>query len=73
MHKDFKCGRSYQKIGTRHQLRGCSAGLSLNVNMKKDATVRTIEVHVDGQRIAGDIIKNIQADVKYEVLVKLPL
>ena len=45
----------------------------LHVNMKKDATVQTIEVHVDGQRIAGDIIKNIQAGVKYEVLVKLPL
>ncbi|MET1175287.1 GH36-type glycosyl hydrolase domain-containing protein [Paenibacillus amylolyticus] len=48
-------------------------GAELNVNMKKDATVRTIEVHVDGQGIEGDIIKNIQAGMKYEVLVKLPL
>ncbi|TDL61367.1 NdvB protein [Paenibacillus amylolyticus] len=48
-------------------------GAELNVNMKKDASVQTIEVYVDGQRIEGDIIKNIQAGVKYEVLVKLPL
>lgn len=48
-------------------------GAELNVNMKKDASVEQIEVHVDGQRIAGDIIKNIQAGMKYEVLVKLPL
>ncbi|WP_413405716.1 GH36-type glycosyl hydrolase domain-containing protein [Paenibacillus amylolyticus] len=48
-------------------------GAELHVNMKKDATVQQIEVYVDGQRIAGDIIKNIQAGVKYEVLVKLPL
>jgi cellobionic acid phosphorylase len=43
------------------------------VNMKKDASVQSIEVYVDGQRIEGDIIKNIQAGVKYNVLVKLPL
>lgn len=48
-------------------------GAKLNVNMKKDATVQTIEVYVDGERIEGDIIKNIQAGVNYEVLVKLPL
>ncbi|WP_145053297.1 GH36-type glycosyl hydrolase domain-containing protein [Paenibacillus xylanexedens] len=48
-------------------------GAELRVNMEKDASVEVMEVHVNGQRIDGDIITDIQAGTTYDVLVKLPL
>ncbi|MDR6726006.1 cellobionic acid phosphorylase [Paenibacillus amylolyticus] len=48
-------------------------GAELHVNMEKDASVEAMEVYVDGQRIDGDMITDIQAGTTYDVLVKLPL
>ncbi|NUU78135.1 GH36-type glycosyl hydrolase domain-containing protein [Paenibacillus xylanilyticus] len=48
-------------------------GAELHVKMQRDASVRETEVYVNGQLIEGDIIKDVRAELKYEVLVKLPL
>lgn len=48
-------------------------GAVLEVQMKRDGNVREQEVYVNGTRIEGDVIRNIQAGATYELLVKLPL
>ncbi|WP_341281186.1 NdvB protein [Paenibacillus sp. FSL H8-0537] len=48
-------------------------GAKLQVSMKRDASVNGVEVYVNGDLIEGDVIKDVQAGAKYEVLVKLPL
>ncbi len=47
-------------------------GAEINVEMIRDALVHNIEVYLEGERIEGGILKDIQPGETYKVLVKIP-
>lgn len=58
----------WQEVTVKRMFRGAE----LHVNMKRDSDVTTTEVYVNGNYIEDGIIKDLQSDVVYNVLVKIP-
>ena len=48
-------------------------GAELHIAMKRDASVKTVEVYVEGRRVHDGIIRNVTAGERYQVTVLLPV
>lgn len=68
MHIKPQLPSDWQEVTVKRMFRGAE----LHIDMKRDAEVTTTEVYVNGKYIEDGIIKDLQQDAVYNVLVKIP-
>jgi len=61
--------KDWQEAAVKREFRGAR----LNIEMKRDAGVKTTEVYLNGEFIEAGVLSDLQPGTEYEVLVRLPL
>ena len=58
----------WQEVTVKRTFRG----VELHIEMKRDSSVQTTEVYVNGNLVEDGVIRDLNSDLTYKVLVKIP-